>query len=155
MLFRPPVLSRQHRRQNDLPVVRFAFAGAAAVAPLAVPWTAVLSGPFNLAVPDVLRARNNEQGSVNKQSCTYTDRPLPVARGVRPLRITRARQEPAIQIEKPLKAQRPRTYTHPTRPIKLLGPPHAYPQPSPTGQTLWFTLRAAFMFLPGVDLGLP
>jgi hypothetical protein len=33
-----------------------------------------------------------------------------------------------------LTAQRPRTYTHPTRPIKLLGPPHAYPQPAPTGQ---------------------
>ena len=35
---------------------------------------------------------------------------------------------------KMLIAQRPRTYTHPTRLIKLLGPPHAYPQPAPTGQ---------------------
>ena len=33
-----------------------------------------------------------------------------------------------------LTAQRPRTYTNPTRPIKLLGPPHAYPQPAPIGQ---------------------
>ena len=31
-------------------------------------------------------------------------------------------------------AQRPRTYTHPTRSVKLLGPPHAYPQPAPAGQ---------------------
>ena len=36
--------------------------------------------------------------------------------------------------EKLLTAQRPRTYTHPTRPIKLLGTPHAFPQPAPTGQ---------------------
>ena len=33
-----------------------------------------------------------------------------------------------------LTAQRPRTYTHPARPIVLLEPPHAYPQPAPTGQ---------------------
>jgi hypothetical protein len=49
-------------------------------------------------------------------------------------RTTRARQEPEIQREKVLTAQRPCTYTHPTRPIKLLGPPHEYPQPAPTGQ---------------------
>ena len=36
--------------------------------------------------------------------------------------------------KKLLTAQRPRTYTHPTRPIKLLRPAHAYPQPAPTGQ---------------------
>ena len=47
---------------------------------------------------------------------------------------TRARQEPAMQREKSLTAQRPRTYAQFTRPIKLLGPPHAYPQPAPTGQ---------------------
>ena len=49
-------------------------------------------------------------------------------------RTTRARQEPAVQREKVPTAQRPCTYTHATRPIKLLGPPHEYPQPAPTGQ---------------------
>ena len=49
-------------------------------------------------------------------------------------RTTRARQEPAIHREKLLTAQRPRTYTHPTRPIKLLGAPNAYRQFAPTGQ---------------------
>ena len=41
---------------------------------------------------------------------------------------------PQFKDKKLLTAQRPRTYAHPTRPIKLLGPPHAYPQPAPTGQ---------------------
>ena len=43
-------------------------------------------------------------------------------------------KNPQFREKKLLTAQRPRTYTHPTRPIKLLGPPHAYPQPAPTGQ---------------------
>ena len=43
-------------------------------------------------------------------------------------------KNPQFREKKLLKAQRPRTYTHPTRPIKLLGPPHVYPQPAPTGQ---------------------
>jgi len=68
-------------------------------------------------------------------------------------RTTRARQEPAIQRIKSLTAPRPRTYTHPTRPIKLLGPPlHAHNPPPPAsapGRPLWFTLRAAFMFPRG------
>ena len=38
-----------------------------------------------------------------------------------------------LREKKLLAAQRPRTYTHPTRPIKVLKP-HAYPQPAPTGQ---------------------
>jgi hypothetical protein len=59
---------------------------------------------------------------------------------------TKARQELAIQREKLLTAPRPRTYTHPTRPVILLGPPSALAQPAPTGQALWFTLLAAFMF---------
>ena len=68
-------------------------------------------------------------------------------------RTTRARQEPAIQREgKVLIAQRPRTYTHPTRPIKLLGCRMHTSNPPPTGRPLWFTLRAAFMFPRGVTL---
>ena len=43
-------------------------------------------------------------------------------------------KNPQFRERKFLKAQRPRTYTHPARPIQLLGPPHAYPQPAPTGQ---------------------
>ena len=66
-----------------------------------------------------------------------SSRPLPRERvrpGHQPI-ARRARQEPAIQRKKKLlTAQRPRTNTHPTRPVKLLGPPRAYPQPAPTGQ---------------------
>ena len=40
---------------------------------------------------------------------------------------------PQFREKKLLTAQRPRTYTHPTRPIKLLGPPYPSPQPAPTG----------------------
>ena len=36
-------------------------------------------------------------------------------------------KNPQFREIKLITAQRPRTYTHPTRPIKLLGPPHAYP----------------------------
>ena len=43
-------------------------------------------------------------------------------------------KNPQFREKKLLTAQRPRTYTHPARPIKLLGPPHAYPQPTPAGQ---------------------
>ena len=43
-------------------------------------------------------------------------------------------KNPQSREKKLLTAQRPRTYTHPTRPIKLLRPPHAYSQPAPTWQ---------------------
>ena len=42
-------------------------------------------------------------------------------------------KNPKSRERKLLTAQRLRTYTHLTRPIKLLGPPHAYPHPAPTG----------------------
>ena len=43
-------------------------------------------------------------------------------------------KNPQFRERKLLTAQCLRTYPHPTRPIKLLGPPHTYPQPAPTGQ---------------------
>ena len=43
-------------------------------------------------------------------------------------------KNPQLREKKLLTAQRPRTYTHPTWPIQLLGPPHSYPQPASTGQ---------------------
>ena len=43
-------------------------------------------------------------------------------------------KNPQFREKKLLTAQRPRTYAHLARPIKLLGPPHAYPQPAPTEQ---------------------
>ena len=55
-----------------------------------------------------------------------------------------------FQREKSLKAQRPRTYTYPTRPIKQLGRwgrrMHNHNTPPP-GRPLWFTftLRSSFM----------
>jgi hypothetical protein len=42
-------------------------------------------------------------------------------------------KNPQFREKKLLTAQRPRTYTHPARPIKLLGPPHHTHNP-PTGQ---------------------
>ena len=39
-------------------------------------------------------------------------------------------KNPQFREKKLPTAQRPRTYTHPTRPLKLLGLPHAYPQPT-------------------------
>ena len=61
---------------------------------------------------------------------------------------------PQFREKKLLTAQRPRTYTHPTRPIKLLGRRMHTHNPPPPGRPLWFTLRAAFMFPRGITLDL-
>jgi hypothetical protein len=76
--------------------------------------------------------------SSGRQSYTTATRESRLPRTERTVECANAQQErgknPQYREKKLLTAQRPRTYTHPTRPIKLLGPPRAYLQPPPTGQ---------------------
>jgi hypothetical protein len=51
--------------------------------------------------------------------------------------------------------QRPRTYTHPTRPKSCWGRRMHTRNPLPPGMPLWFTLRAAFMYPRRVTLDSP
>ena len=64
---------------------------------------------------------------------------------------SRSTQTQREQREKSLKAHAPRTYTHPTQPIK---PPLAFPKPvRSAGWSLWLTLRLA-LCIRGVILDL-